>query len=82
MAIFDYVATFIIVFLIHLYMWLNPIFMSNDNKNKRNYIQYFVSLLLLYIAFIGFAVILHYLFNIKSALSAYLGFNDMPDKNR
>jgi len=79
MAVFDFVATFIFVFFIHLYMWKNPI---NIEKDNRTYIQYFMSLIFLFISFIGLAVIIHYIFGIKSALSAYLGFNSMPPKNR
>jgi hypothetical protein len=73
MAIFDYVATFIIVFLIHWYMWNNAII---TNKNERTYTQYFASLLLLSITAVGLGVIAHYIFGIQSALSGYLGFND------
>ena len=80
MAIFDFVATFICVFIIHYYMWSNPIHMKDPTK--RTYLQYFTSLTFLFITFIGFGVILHYLFNIQSGLSAYLGFNDEPNKNR
>lgn len=79
MTIFDFVVTFIFVFFIHLYMWKNPLDIKKDN---RTYMQYFISLLLLFISFIGLAIIIHYIFGIKSALSAYLGFNSMPPANR
>lgn len=80
MAIFDFIATFVGVFILHYYMWSNPL--DIKEPNKRTYIQYFTSLLLLFVAFIGIGVLLHYLFGIKSGLSAYLGFNDIPDSRR
>jgi hypothetical protein len=79
MAVFDFIVTFIFVFFIHLYMWKNPLDIKKDN---RTYMQYFISLILLFISFIGLAIIFHYIFGIKSALSAYLGFNNMPPANR
>ena len=79
MAIFDYVMTFIFIFILHLYMWLHPL---DDIKNKRNIWQYLISLLLFFISAIGLAVIIHYFFGIKSPLSGYLGFNLQPNKNR
>jgi fatty-acid desaturase len=76
MAVFDYVATFIGVLIIHTIMWRNPLNMKN--KENRTLSQYIISLILLYITFIGIGVIVHRLFNIESGLSFYLGFNDMP----
>ncbi len=70
MAIFDLVGTFVIIWFIHLYMWMN---IPNENKKNRNYIQYFVSLLLLFITGLGIGLIFHYMFKINSALSRYLG---------
>lgn len=82
MALFDYFITFVFVFFIHLYMWRNPLYMDITTKNNRNLIQYISSFILLFISFIGIAVIFHYIFGIKSGLSAHLGFNNIPDKNR
>jgi hypothetical protein len=48
------------------------------DKNKRSYVQYFSSLVLIFVMFLGLGVIFHRIFGIKSALSGYLGFNDMP----
>lgn len=70
MAIFDLVGTFIIIFFIHLYMWLN---VPKKNKENRNYIQYLISLLLLFITGLGIGVIFHYIFKVNSALSRYIG---------
>ena len=78
MAIFDFAMTILIVFLVHLYMWRNPI----EKQNNRSYMQYFISLGLFIIGSIWLGVIFHYLFNVKSQLSYYLGFNDQPNKNR
>lgn len=76
MALFDLVATFIGAFIIHLLLWLYPLKMKD--KNKRNYLQYLSSLILIFVMFLGLGVIAHRIFGIESALSAYLGFNDMP----
>lgn len=80
MAIFDYVATFIIVFILHYYMWKNPLKMKEPEK--RTYTQYILSLVLLCITFVGLGTLAHYFAGIQSALSAYLGFNEMPSINR
>ncbi len=79
MAIFDLVATFIGAFIVHIILWLYPLDMKD--KEKRTTSQYFSSLLLIFIMFLGIGVIFHRIFRIKSALSAYLGFNDMPIRN-
>jgi len=76
MAIFDLVATFIIAAIVHLVLWLYPLEMKE--KEKRNALQYITSLMLIFIMFVGLGVIFHRIFRIKSALSAYLGFNEMP----
>lgn len=71
LAIVDYIATLIIVLILHSYMWFNA-----NVKQKRTYLQYFISLIYLFIASLGLATILHYFFGIKSVFSKYLGFND------
>lgn len=76
MAIFDYVATFIVVLIIHTIMWRNPLKMKNPNK--RTMIQYIASLILIYISAIGLGVIMHRIFGIESGLSGHLGLNDIP----
>jgi energy-converting hydrogenase Eha subunit A len=80
MALFDLTATFIGAFIIHLVLWMNP--MEMKGKNKRTILQYLISLLVIFVMFLGIAVIFHRIFGIQSALSAYLGFNDMPFFNR
>jgi hypothetical protein len=77
MAIFDYILTFIGAFIIHLYIWKNPI--HTKDASKRTYFQYFISLFFMYITAIGVGVIVHYFFGIQSTLSGYLGINDMPN---
>jgi len=76
MAIFDLVGTFVISLIIHAILWVYPLEMQN--KEKRTYPQYFISAIFIFIMFLGIGVIFHRIFGIKSALSAYLGFNDMP----
>jgi uncharacterized membrane protein AbrB (regulator of aidB expression) len=73
LAVIDYVVTLFFVLILHSYMW----FYANISKNtKRTYIQYFVSLIYIFIAILGLATILHFFFGIKSVFSRYLGFND------
>ncbi len=79
MAIFDLVATFIGAFIVHILLWIYPLDMKE--KEKRTSLQYVSSLILIFIMFLGLGVIFHRIFGIKSALSAYLGFNDMPIRN-
>lgn len=76
MSIFDLIATFIVAFIVHLLLWIYPLNMKD--KNKRSYLQYVSSLSLIFVMFLGLGVIFHRIFGIQSALSAYLGFNDMP----
>jgi hypothetical protein len=76
MAIFDLVGTMIIAFIVHTILWMYPLEMKN--KEKRTYFQYLTSLLLILITFFGIGVIFHRIFKIQSALSGYLGLNDMP----
>jgi hypothetical protein len=75
LAIVDYVATFIIVLLLHSYMWFNAN-INSKMKQQRTYIQYFFSLIYIFIASLGVATVLHYFFGIKSVFSRYLGFNE------
>lgn len=73
LAIIDYVITFIVVLILHSYMWF---YANVSNKSKRTYFQYFISLIYIFIAMLGLATILHFFFGIKSVFSSYLGFND------
>jgi energy-converting hydrogenase Eha subunit A len=75
-SIIDLIATLIVAFVVHLLLWIYPLNMKD--KNKRSYLQYFSSLFLIFVMFLGLGVIFHRIFGIQSALSAYLGFNDMP----
>ena len=73
LAVIDYVVTLIFVLILHSYMW----FYADISKNtKRTYLQYFASLIYIYIAILGLATILHFFFSVKSVFSSYLGFND------
>lgn len=72
----DFVGTFIIAFIVHLLLWIYPLDMKD--KDKRTPIQYIISLTFIFIMFLSLGIIFHRIFGIKSALSAYLGFNDMP----
>lgn len=76
MAIFDLVATLLIAHIVHYILWSNPLDITD--KKKRTWIQYLSSLMIIYITFIGIGVIFHRIFKVQSALSAYIGFNEMP----
>ena len=73
---FLYSLYFIGAFIVHILLWIYPLDMKE--KEKRTSLQYISSLILIFIMFLGIGVIFHRIFGIKSALSAYLGFNDMP----
>jgi len=76
MAIFDLLATFMFSMIIHSLLWFYPLDMKN--KDKRTIFQYIMSSILIFIMFLGLGIIFHRIFNIKSGLSAHLGFNDTP----
>lgn len=73
LAVFDYIMTFIGAFILHYYMWS---YANVKFKNNRTNFQYYFSLLYIFIGLLALGTILHYLFNIKSTFSKYLGFND------
>lgn len=68
LAIFDYVATFIAVLILHAYMWINA-----KVNYKRTIIQYFISLIVVFIGMLGLGTIIHYFFGVKSTFSHYIG---------
>lgn len=74
MAIFDLVGTFIIALIVHLSLWLY----DKPKEKKRNIMHYMISLMIIFIMFLGIGIIFHKIFGIKSALSAHLGLNDDP----
>jgi hypothetical protein len=61
LAIFDYVATFVVVIILHAYMWINT-----KVNYKRTTIQYFISLIVVFIGMLGLKTIIHYFFGVKS----------------
>ncbi len=74
LAIFDLVATFIGAFILHIFMWLYP-YNKNNTKDNRTIYQYIISLLVIFFTFVGIGIIFHWVFNVNSKLSFYLGFN-------
>lgn len=76
MAVFDLSATFLFSMIVHSLLWFYPHEMKN--KEKRTYLQYTLSAILIYIMFLAIGVIFHRIFRVQSAFSGYLGFNDMP----
>lgn len=73
LSIIDYIVTLIFVLILHSYMWF---YANISSKTKRTYLQYFASLIYIFISILGLATILHFFFGIKSVFSSYLGFND------
>ena len=57
LAVIDYVVTFIFVLILHSYMWF---YADISSKTKRTYLQYFASLIYIFIAILGLATILHF----------------------
>lgn len=81
MAVIDFVATFLVVFYIHNFMWVYPLGNYEDimtYTKSRSGFQYTFSLVLLFITFVGIGTMAHYMFRINSKLCAYLGFNALP----
>jgi hypothetical protein len=74
MALFDLLSTFIGAWIVHSLLWFYPL----ENVTNRTSLQYILSLSLIFMMFVALGVILHRIFGIRSALSAYLGFNLMP----
>ena len=74
-ALFDFIGTFFMAIVIHALLWSYPLDMKN--KDKRTITQYIISLLFIFVMLLGLGTIFHRIFGIKSALSGYLGFNDM-----
>ena len=72
----DFIGTFFIAIAIHALLWSYPLDMKN--KDKRTITQYIISLLFIFVMLLGLGTIFHRIFGVKSALSGYLGFNDMP----
>jgi hypothetical protein len=73
LTIIDLVPTLVIAYFVHLWLWTHPL--ELNNKDKRSWIQYFISLTIIIIMFLGIGMIFHRMFGIKSALSGYLGLN-------
>lgn len=76
MAIFDHVAVSIFAFIITILLWQNPLELKQ--KQNRTYTQFFMIFIIMNIMLIGIGVIFHRIFKIQSALSGYLGLNDIP----
>lgn len=74
MAVFDLIATIISAIVLQNYMWFHPV----EPTKHRNVFQYIVLMFIIIITFIGLGIISHWLFGIQSALSAYIGINEMP----
>ena len=68
-SIFDCVITLIVVFIVHTLLWKYSLF----KDEKRTYVQYIMSLIIITDMFIGIGIINHRIFNIKSNLSKILG---------
>jgi NhaP-type Na+/H+ or K+/H+ antiporter len=69
LAIIDFFVTLLFAILLHYFMWNYSI----HHIQNRTYFQFIFSLFFIFITFIGFGFILHWIFGIKSRLSFILG---------
>ena len=80
LTLVDLVPTLIVGLIIHSYLWLYPLELSEDQQSNRTFIQYAASLAIISITLLGLGVVIHRMFGIKSGLSAHLGLNGLPNK--
>jgi hypothetical protein len=80
LTLIDLVPTLIVGLIIHSYLWLYPLELSEDQQTDRTFIQYAASLAIILTTLLGLGVIIHRIFGIKSGLSAHLGLNGRPNK--
>ncbi len=80
LTLIDLVPTLIVGLIIHSYLWLYPLELSEDQQTDRTFIQYAASLAIISTTLLGLGVIIHRIFGIKSGLSAHLGLNGRPNK--
>jgi hypothetical protein len=80
LTLIDLVPTLIVGLIIHSYLWLYPLELSDDQQTDRTFVQYTASLFLILTTLLGLGVMIHRMFGIKSGLSAHLGLNGLPNK--
>jgi hypothetical protein len=80
LTLIDLVPTLIVGLIIHSYLWLYPLELSDDQQTNRTFVQYAASLVLILTTLLGLGVVIHRAFGIKSGLSAHLGLNGLPNK--
>lgn len=80
LTLIDLVPTLIVGLIIHSYLWLYPLELSEDQQSNRTFIQYAASLAIISITLLGLGIMTHRVFGIKSGLSAHLGLNGLPNK--
>jgi hypothetical protein len=82
LTLVDLIPTLIVALIIHSYIWLYPLELTSEERENRSFIQYAISLIIISITSIGFGIIIHRLVGVKSGLSAHLGLNGIPNKNK
>ena len=80
LTLIDLVPTLIVGLIIHSYLWLYPLELSEDQQTDRTFVQYAASLAIILTTLLGLGVIIHRIFGIKSGLSAHLGLNGRPNQ--
>jgi len=80
LTLIDLVPTVIVGLIIHSYMWLYPLELSNEEQSKRTFIQYSASLAIIVITLLGLGIMIHRIVGIKSGLSSHVGLNGLPNK--
>jgi hypothetical protein len=82
LTLIDLIPTLIVALIIHSYMWLYPLELSNSEQDDRSFIQYVISLTIICVTLLGLGIISHRIAGVKSGLSAHLGLNGIPNKNK
>jgi hypothetical protein len=82
LTLVDLIPTLIVALIIHSYMWLYPLELSSEAITERTFIQYAISLTIICVTSVGLGIIIHRIVGVKSGLSAHLGLNGIPNKNK
>lgn len=80
LTLIDLVPTVIVSIIIHSYLWLYPLELSDEEQSNRTFIQYTASLAIIVITLLGLGILMHRMFGIRSGLSSHLGLNGKPNK--
>jgi len=80
LTLIDLIPTLIVGLIIHTYLWIYPLELSDNEQSNRTFIQYSASFAIILITLLGFGIMIHRIVGVKSGLSAHLGLNGQPNK--